>query len=77
MEAINIYDYLQRDNTMINDLIDLDPSSNHDSIFEMELFDNQNEEVLHQYNTATDDYILSDQVRNIYIYIYIYGSSDY
>lgn len=75
MEAINIYDYLQHDNTMINDLIDLDPSSNHDSIFEMELFDNQNEEVLHQYNTATDDYILSDQVRDIYIYIY--GSSDY
>ena len=50
---------------MINNLIDLDPSSNHGSIFEMELFDNQNEEVLHQYNTATDDNILSNQVRYI------------
>ena len=50
METINIYDYLRHDNTMINDLIDLDLSNNHDSIFEMELFDNQNGEVLHQYS---------------------------
>ena len=63
MATINIYDYLQHDTTTINEIIDLDSSSGQDSIFEPELFDDQNEQVLHQYNTVTDDVILADQVR--------------
>jgi len=47
METINVYDYLENDHTLINDLIDLnlDSSTALDSIFETSLYDEQNEQI--------------------------------
>ena len=50
METINVYDYLENDHTLINDLIDLslDSSTVPDSISESSLYDEQNEQILHE-----------------------------
>lgn len=62
METINVYEYLENDHTLINDLIDLNIDSSNDSIFESDLYDEQNEQILHDHNTANADVPLSDQV---------------
>lgn len=70
METINVYDYLENDHTLINDLIDfnLDSSSVLDSISESSLYDEQNEQILHDRNTARHDVAPPNQVQ-IYIYL--------
>lgn len=69
MDAINFYEYLENDHTLVNDLIDLnlDSSSVQDSIFESSLYDEQNEQILHDRNTARSDVTPPNQVQ-IYIY---------
>lgn len=72
METINVYDYLENDHTLINDLIDLslDSSTVPDSISESSLYDEQNEQILHDRNTARHDVTPPNQVQ---IYISICG----
>ena len=74
MKAINVYDYLENDHTLINDLIDLnlDSSTAPDSIFETSLYGEQNEQILHDRNTAGHDVTPPNQVQIYKLYIYIY-----
>lgn len=62
-ESINVYEYLDSDHTLINDLVNFDHRSLHeDSISDSDLFDEQNGQFLHDCYTAIEDNLLSNEV---------------
>lgn len=66
MGSINTYEYLGNDHTLINDLVNFDHHSlDEASLLCSDLYDEQNEQLLHDCNTANDDESLPNPV---YIY---------
>lgn len=63
MDTINVYEYLENDHTLINDLVNLDfDSSNEDPVIDPLLYDEQNKQIIHDHNTANAEVPPTHQV---------------